>query len=275
MSGVTADKVNSKSKATSAESKAPTTESKVKRVNVVSRALRAAAASPVIWAIITCTILLISGLERYWRDGDFWGKAITARESPFPLVELPKQIGTWHFQDGSESTLDPDIATVAGATSNILRRYVDTKSEQTADVVITYGLAKWMIGHSPDYCYPYSGFQKVESMGEYELKLDAPPKVLRYRGGGFTKARLGIAERVQVIYSLRSGDEWLTDANRLWKTIRQNPGMFKVQISGPPSADLSIESSPSVQLLGELTKEIEKRLPKTSPSAASAVASNR
>ena len=254
MSGVTVDKVNAKAKATPTASSKPASESEVKPAevkpaNAVARALQNAAASPLAWGVITCTLLAVATGERYWREGDFWGKVLNARESPFPLEEIPKQIGAWQMVEGSESTLDPDVARVAGANSSMIRIYTEAQTGETVNVLILYGLGKWMIGHSPDYCYPYAGFQRVEAMGEFELQRSDGNKVARYRGGCFTKNRLGSSEYVQVLYSLRSGDDWLIDGTTLWKNVRDYPGMFKVQIAGPTTPDLSIESSPSVHLL--------------------------
>jgi hypothetical protein len=78
-----------------------------------------------------------------------------------------------------------------------------------------------------------------------------------------------------VIYSLRSGDDWLTDPNAAWRNSRLRPGMYKVQIAGPAPANLVIETSPGVQIMGELVKVIEKRLSERSKQPEKAVAAKQ
>jgi hypothetical protein len=276
MSGVAFDEIGEKAKAASkADSKAPKWaiyQNVVKPARAAASALNKAAASPLAWTVITCTLLAISTGERYWRDGDLWGKVATASASPFPLAELPKEIGSWQMVEGSEAVLDPDIAYAAGANSHLLRNYVDSNSGESVNVLILYGLARNMIGHSPDYCYPYSGFEKVDTMGTYELELDGLKNAVRYRGGSFTKSSLGTTQFVQVIYSLRSGDRWLADGATLWTRIRTEPGMYKIQIAGPAPVNLAVDTSPSVDLLGRLVTEVERRLSQASAKSGKAVA---
>jgi hypothetical protein len=264
MKGLIVDEVGSKPKASAGKPKASIFRGVFKAINAVSRVLNAATASPRIWIAITCTLLAISGGARYWREGDFWGREATAREAPFSLTELPKEVGTWRMVEGSESLLDPDVAWAAGANSNLIRNYVDEKTGETANVLVIYGLAKWMIGHIPDYCYPYSGFEPLQSMDEYALVIPEFKEPVQYRGGLFTKTTAGVGQYVQVIYTLRNADEWITDATTRWKVFRKHPGMFKVQIAGTAPVDLGVESSPNVQLMGELVKAIEQQVSKAS-----------
>ena len=110
MKGVVVDEVGSKPKASALKSKPSIFTNVAKVVSAVSKVLTAATASPRIWVAVTCTLLVISGGARYWREGDFWGRQATAREAPFSLNDLPKEIGTWRMIEGSESILDPDVA---------------------------------------------------------------------------------------------------------------------------------------------------------------------
>jgi hypothetical protein len=271
MNGVAVQEVATKTEVSAKAPKWAIYQSAVKTARAAGRALRNAAASPLAWTLISCGILVIATAERYWRDGTLWGRVANASESPFSLKELPKEIGSWRMVEGSEAVLDPDIAYAAGATSHLLRNYTDINSGETVNVLILYGLARNMIGHSPDYCYPYSGFERVDSMGAYDLKLDDLNKVVRYRGGSFTKKSLGSTQFVQVIYSLRSGDEWLADAVTLWGRIRAEPGMYKIQIAGPAPTNLAVESSPSVELLGQLVTQVERRVRQASEGTGKAV----
>ena len=111
---------------------------------------------------VTCLILGISGGLRYWREWQFAALAVDSANCPFPLAELPRTIGTWQADQGSETFLDPDVARVAGASEHIVRDYLDEKTGERASALILYGLGVTVFLHTPDVCYPAAGYQLVQ-----------------------------------------------------------------------------------------------------------------
>lgn len=93
------------------------------------------------WLILICMLLASSGGIRYWRDWQFQSLLKESEVPPFALGEIPDVLGAWHAIEGSENTLEPEIARIAGASDHLIRTYVDEKSGQTATVMILYGLA--------------------------------------------------------------------------------------------------------------------------------------
>ena len=78
--------------------------------------------------------------------------------------------------EGSENTLEPEIARIAGATDHLIRTYVDEKSGQTAAVMILYGLAYIVWPHTPDACYPANGFRSLSPSQDQDLDIQVPEK---------------------------------------------------------------------------------------------------
>ncbi|MGZ3353684.1 MAG: exosortase-associated EpsI family protein, partial [Isosphaeraceae bacterium] len=93
------------------------------------------------WIALVCMLLVVSGAIRYWRDWQFQSLSRESEMPPFPLKEFPKELGSWRVFEGSEATLEPDIARIAGASDYLIRTYVDEKSGESAVVMIIYGLA--------------------------------------------------------------------------------------------------------------------------------------
>ena len=60
-------------------------------------------------------LLGISGGVRYWRDWQFHSLLKESEAPPFALGEIPKVLGAWHAVEGSDDTLEPEIARIAGA----------------------------------------------------------------------------------------------------------------------------------------------------------------
>jgi hypothetical protein len=223
--------------------------------------LNVAATSPWSWMGITCVMLALSGGVRFWRGMEFSERSEETRESPFPLAELPRVLGPWVLNEGSDAQLDPEIARIAGSSDHIVRYYTNGKTGQTVSVLIVYGLAANVSFHTADVCYPSAGYAPAESgpMTDYEMKIPGSGKVARYRGGFFTRRLGGATEYSEVVYSFRHAGAWVPNAAILWKSFRIHPGVFKVQI-GRPVTELDIENGASKAMLGEFMREIENRL---------------
>jgi hypothetical protein len=247
------------------------------RWDVVAAAFGAAAVSPRAWAAITCVMLGLSGGLRYWKGMEFSARTEEVRESPFPLAELPKVIGTWRFDEGSESKLDPQIVPITGATDHFLRNYTDDKTGQTVSVLAIYGVSSTVPFHIPDVCYPAAGYRRVESgqMTDYTLKIPGSDKVARYRGGVYSKRLGAFTEYSEVVYSFRHVGAWLPDAAARWKSFRSHPGMFKIQIGRSGINDFDVENGASASLLGEFMREIDDRLDKIAAAKQAAQAKLR
>jgi hypothetical protein len=250
MNGITVDEVGSKPKA----SRTTTTPSQApKRQNRLAIALGKASVSPRTWAVVTCLVLAISGAARYWRNSGYAGLIEAAKHSPFPLAELPTAIGAWKMIDGSDSQLDPRIAQIAGASDHIVRSYVNEMTGETTSVLVLYGLATELFGHTPEVCYPAAGFSGIEGMNDFDLD-----KHIRYRAGFFKKNDIRVDEYFEVVYAFRFAEEWTPDVSQKWKEFRRHPGMFKIQLARQVS-EFDLDKSPNIKFLSDLIQEVEKR----------------
>jgi hypothetical protein len=243
--------------------------SRVIALAVRARALRESAgatlgtlsATPWKWTVVSCVLLAISGGVRYWRGMQFYDMTAESQECPFPLADLPKVLGPWRMDEGSEAQLDPEIAQIAGSSDHFVRQYTNANTGETVSVLLLYGLARIVCFHTAEACYPAAGFTLAETapMTDRELKIPGIDKLAMYRQGYFSRSLAGRSEYSEVVYSFRHRGDWLPDAQDRWKSFRYRPGMFKVQISRTVT-DLNVENSSSVDLLREFMLEIETRL---------------
>ena len=182
------------------------------------------------WIALICMLLVISGAIRHWRDWQFQSLSRESEMSPFPLNEFPKELGSWRADEGSEATLEPDIARIAGASDYLIRTYVDEKSGESAVVMIIYGLAYRVWPHVPDVCYPANGFKSVSPPEDMDIQVPGTTNKARFRMQNFVKYKAGQRDYREVYHSLRNAGEWGLDMGRNWKIFRYHPGMFKVQV---------------------------------------------
>ena len=138
------------------------------------------------WIVIVCVLLGLSGAVRYWRSLQFLALENQSKESPFPLKDVPLVLGSWRSLEGAESTLDPEIAKVAGSSDHVIRTYVDDKSGERITVLLLYGPAQAVWGHTPEVCYPASGFKTMAASREVQIPVEDGS-----RTAAFTKALYG------------------------------------------------------------------------------------
>jgi Protein of unknown function (DUF3485) len=215
--------------------------------------------SPWMWLAVTCVILSVSGGIRFWRDRQFRTLARDSATCPFPLSELPRALGTWHAEEGMDSQLDPEISGIAGSSADLVREYKDSKTGETAKVLVLYGAADSVFAHTPDVCYPSAGFGHVIPPADRELTTSTSPKPVAFRTSYFTKKEAGLPLYVEVFCTFRHNGKWLPDVTSRWKMFRSHPSMFKIQIQRQ-TLGLTTEDSPIDSLLKVTVEAIDRRL---------------
>jgi len=213
------------------------------------------------WMALICLLLVISGAIRYVRDWQFQSLSRGSEVPPFPLSEFPKEIGSWRMKAGSEETLEPDIARIAGASDHMVRTYVDEKSGESAVVMILYGLAAKVFPHVPEVCYPANGLMPVSGSKDIEIQVPGTAINVPFRTQSFLRNTAGQRDYREVYHSFRNAGAWEIDQAKNWKTFRYHPAMFKVQVQYQgSSSDVAGENDSVKQLLGLVVGEIERRV---------------
>ncbi|WP_165073813.1 exosortase-associated EpsI family protein [Paludisphaera rhizosphaerae] len=232
-------------------------ESVVRRPQTASRS--SAWKLDVRWLAMICLLLGVSGAVRYWREFQFASILTREKESPFPLKDIPKILGDWRMIEGAEATLDPEIARIAGSSDHIVRNYENQRTGETATVLVLYGLAELVWGHTPEVCYPATGGKAVSVPRTVMIagaNESAPP--IPFRAGVFSRIEGGMNVFHDVYYSFRNAGTWDPSMGGRWKLFRYNPGMFKVQVqrtiksSEPPDEACN-------DLLSALAAEIDSK----------------
>jgi hypothetical protein len=226
------------------------------------------------WALMiaTCLLLATSGGIRFWRDHQFRMIARENENCPFALNEFPKVLGPWSVEEKTDPKLDPEIARIAGANSYLLRNYRDRKSGAIVLALILYGPAHSVFGHSPEICYPASGYKQVGPLPEdHEFRADpSSPFPVRFRSAFFSKNVGATTRYEEVYYTFYHNQQWLPEVANQWKLFRYHPGMFKVLLQRQ-TTDLSVENSPTESLLKEIVQEVNVRMAQAQTSTATAL----
>jgi len=222
----------------------------------VVEASKAPARMPWAKLAVVAAILAASGGSRLWQERRVERSLMEGRVSPFPLADLPMDLGAWK---GRETTMDPRIVRSSGSTDIVTRRYVDQATGVGLDVVVLYGPTSEMFIHTPELCYPAAGYEPMPGTVERPIALAGAGPV-PFRSLAFTKGEGGVADTQEVYYSLRYDGRWTTQSTSP-KASKRIPGMYKVQvcrrISSRERRDLD---NPCEPFLTSLVGEIEARM---------------
>ena len=181
------------------------------------------------------------------------------------MSELPTVLGTWHSI--GEAHLDPETLKLAGSSDHIIRSYTDSKTGETVSVLVVYGLAYSVFGHSPEVCYPAGGYQAVGKAEDHEFSLPGSATPVRYRSKFFSKTVASVTRSHEVLWLFWHSGSWLPDVTDHFKTFRSSPALFKIQVECPVTGTSS-EHSPVESLVKALTQEINIRRAKAAMAAA-------
>ena len=179
------------------------------------------------WGLATSGLLLGSGALRLamsgtGRPGDV--KAVC----PFPLESIPRTFDNWTYVPKSETHLDPLTVRTTGSTDHVIRGYYDEVTGTMLSVLILYGPAEPVLPHTPQVCYPSSGYRSTGEPVDRPIDIGDRPKAI-FRSAGFAKSGGRVVIRQSVYHSFRFGGAWspiVTDRS----LPRRREGLFKVQI---------------------------------------------
>lgn len=225
----------------------------------------APARKPAGWRFDVRNLVLIglllgaSGGFRYWRDHQFATLETQSRESPFPLKDVPTVLGGWRMVEGAEATLDPRIARVAGSTDHVLRTYQNDASGEKVSVLVLYGPALLVHGHTPEVCYPSSGYAPLVEPDDVTVAgIDGAPDAV-FRRGLYGRTEAGASQVNESFHSFRNAGVWLPDMRDRWKRFRSNPGMFKIQVDRV-ARDSTSRGEDVHDMLAALVADVEARV---------------
>ena len=206
-------------------------------------------------------LLIVVGGLRYGFGRRIDAELQASRLPPFDLEDLPSTLGPW---TGTAGQLDPEIARLTGSTGHILRSYTDRETGVALSVLVIYGPAIDIYGHTPEICYPSTGYGEVPgSNGERTLEVDG--ESARYRTLAYAREAAGLQDRQEVSYSWYIDGQWSPSLPGV-RQIMRTPAMFKVQVarSMAPTEDLSV-TGPCDDFLDLLIPEIDRRLADAAP----------
>jgi len=88
-------------------------------------------------------------------SGRFQGSNMTQEQFAALLKNVPMDIGDWH---GTDLPVEEQVKMTAGARGYVSRSYKNAITGETVTIWLIVGHSKDVMRHTPDICYPSSGF---------------------------------------------------------------------------------------------------------------------
>ena len=121
----------------------------------------------IIAVLLIASLTLVEGI--YMKDR--WGAAdVTATEFGKRFKDVPKEIGAWSGQD---LPVDDIVKQTAGAVSYVSRQYVHNTTGKSVKLWLIVGHSRDIVRHTPNICYPASGFRQDGAIIRQNLVLDS------------------------------------------------------------------------------------------------------
>lgn len=219
---------------------------------------------------MVCLFMGASTLLRVWQDRRYvTGRDAASSVAMFPLKQIPKDFDVWKAREGGKSTLDPEIARIAGSVDSLVRVYENKETGVFVTLLILYGAAEQVSGHTPDVCYPAIGYGPAEDSNEVPVTKttrDAQSAESGTTSLGVFKSQVfsrkgDEASREEVYHAFRQNGRWVPSVEGTWKTLSSDPSLLKVQVQRRVAErEQRHLDNPTERFLARLIPEIEARI---------------
>lgn len=183
--------------------------------------------------LVVVAVLVVAGAVVH-------GAAIQRWDTFEPAPALKERVHALElrFQDWQPAPIPTDMPTNerSEATS---RRYTSAATGRSGAITLISGVPGSVSTHTPDVCYPGSGYKTVRAAKRETLELPGGATAAYYVAD-FEKTTATRHDRVRVRWAWSTGGEWVAPDNPRWQFASQLarvPVLYKVYVVTPLGDD--------------------------------------
>lgn len=226
---------------------------------------------PVAGALVL--IALGAHYEGKWTDR--WRPYATERLEGFrtAMERVPAQIGDpsagiWEGSDTRQES-DERASAATGAVGRLSRTYLNPRYPSTwVSVYLICGASRKIAVHTPDACYPGSGFTMEGTLQKFTVRYskrgdstepaDVDEQTAQFATAVFVKKERASTQRLRVFWTWNATGAWeAPDYPRIRYGGRQP--LCKLYLIGPAPPGQSPDDSPSVDFAQRFLPQIDER----------------
>jgi hypothetical protein len=183
-----------------------------------------------------------------------WQEASAAGATTEALEQIPMRLGDWEGQ-----SLELNSRETRDYSGVLYRRYVNTQTGVTVAVVLVAGHPKDVSIHSPDYCYPASGFDRT-TWAPCAVTFDKQAPPAQFKTALLTKTQASGQMHVRVLWSWYASGTWSVPNDPRW-TFTREPQLYKLHVVRETSSGSeAIDGDPCLDLLRQLLASFQERV---------------
>lgn len=167
---------------------------------------------------------------------DRWGEpGAAAAELGERFNDVPKRIGNW---SGIDSTVPADVQERSGAVRFVSRSYTHEITNQSVDVWLIIGHSRDIIRHTPDICYPASGFRPMSNKLKHTIEY-GNGETGDFYTGEYQKEDALARQRVRVYWAWNHPDvkQWEAPEDPRFHFGMQTRALYKLYFTSSVSGD--------------------------------------
>lgn len=216
---------------------------------------------------IIAGVLLIVGLTlvQAWMADRLANSKVSAEQRAELLEKIPKKFGDWQ---GEDKPVDPLVMEKSGAVGvAVSRGYFNSRTGERVDLWLIVGHARDIAQHTPDICFPGSGFEaRAKENGIYPFVMN--DKETLFLTNTFFKEDVTGRHMVRVFWNWFNSDTrenngqvvWEAPQNARWH-FGNSRALFKMYFTSEMRDTLeTAEQSACIHFARDFMPEVDKAL---------------
>jgi hypothetical protein len=194
------------------------------------------------------------------------GTNFTAEQGAELLKLVPKNVGDW---SGDDMPVDPSVQKGAGAIGAVSRAYRNSKTGEKVDLWLIVGHARDIAFHTPDVCYPASGFEaRSKENSLYPMVIQGLPDAPFWTNTFYRENELSGRQLIRVFWSWYNPDsmendgavKWEAPGNARWQ-FGNSRALYKMYFTSEMHDPMeTAEQSACLRFAREFMPEVDKAL---------------
>lgn len=173
------------------------------------------------------------------------------------LENLPLDFGEWH---GADLTIDKGSLAIGEIVNYKDRRYINLRTRSDFSALVVCGRPGPISVHTPESCFPGSGYSMVGSPTSVYLNLGDDLPAAEFKTARFRKQGANEVQEIQTFWAWTTDGNWQAPNYPRW-TFGGSPALYKVYITRAATDKESVEERllTAKTFMVELTKVIRKK----------------
>jgi hypothetical protein len=195
------------------------------------------------------------------------GTNMTAEQRAEVLALVPKDVGDWHAED---KPVDPNVKATAGAVgAAVSREYRNSRTGERVDLWLIVGHARDISQHTPDICYPGSGFEaRAKENAIYPLVMQGRPETPFWTNTFYREDELSGRRLIRVFWTWYNPSNpehegkvvWEAPQNARWH-FGNTRAIYKMYFTSEMHDSLeTAEQSACIRFAKDFLPEVDKAL---------------